>query len=166
MWQWHDSIWTKRRAEPVMWMDEELQPILTARVKKLLVLVPGTSWISGRPSIFFHPMSGGQVKNSMLVYFALTRTSYLVTEQVKFLNYLPGGQVKIFRFFYPWTALAFCRSKGGGSGLLNKNYPVWYMIAEQMIISILFDNDRTIYLEEVDRWGIIVGIAWIFILGP
>ena len=47
-------------------------------------------------------MSGGQVKNSMLVHFSLTRTSYLVTGQVKILMYLPGGQVKIFRFFYPW----------------------------------------------------------------
>ena len=71
-------------------------------VKKSLVLVPGTSWISGRTSIYFHPMSGGQVKNSMLVYSSLTRTSYLVTGQVKILMYLPGGQVKILRFFYPW----------------------------------------------------------------
>ena len=71
-------------------------------VKKSLVLVPGTSWISGRTSIYFHPMSGRQVKNSMLVYFSLTRTSYLVTGQVKILMHLPGGQVKIFRFFYPW----------------------------------------------------------------
>ena len=47
-------------------------------------------------------MSGGQVKNSMLVYFSLTRTSYLVTGQVRILMYLPGGQVKFFRFFYPW----------------------------------------------------------------
>ena len=37
----------------------------------------------------------------LLVYFSLTRTSYLVTGQVKFLMCLPGGQVKIFRFFYP-----------------------------------------------------------------
>ena len=49
----------------------------------------------------FYPMSGGQVKNSMLVYFSLTRTSYFVTGQVKILMYLPRGQVKIFRFFYP-----------------------------------------------------------------
>ena len=78
-------------------------PLTDARpgVKKSLVLVPETSWISGRTSIYFHPMSGGQVKNSMLVYFSLTRTSYLVTGQVKILMYLPGGQVKIFRFFYP-----------------------------------------------------------------
>ena len=46
-------------------------------------------------------MSGGQVKYSMLVYFSLTRTSYLVTGQVKILMDLPGGQVKNFRFFYP-----------------------------------------------------------------
>ena len=64
-------------------------------------LVPGTSWISGRTSIYFHPMSDGQVKNYMLVYFCLTRTSYLVTGQVKILRYLPGGQVKFFRFFCP-----------------------------------------------------------------
>ena len=50
-------------------------------------------------------MSGGQVKNYMLVYFSLTRTSYLVTGQVKILRYLPGGQVKFFRFFYPWYAI-------------------------------------------------------------
>ena len=74
-------------------------------VKKSLVLVPGTSWISGRTSIYFHPMSGGQVKNSMLVYFSLTRTSYLVTGQVKILMDLPGGQVKIFRFFYPCCSI-------------------------------------------------------------
>ena len=47
-------------------------------------------------------MSGGQVKNSMLVYFSMTRTSYLITGQVKILMYLPRGQVKIFRYFYPW----------------------------------------------------------------
>ena len=35
------------------------------------------------------------------IYFSLTRTSYLVTGQVKILMGLPGGQVKIFRFFYP-----------------------------------------------------------------
>ena len=46
-------------------------------------------------------MSDGQVKNSMLVYFSLTRTSYLVTGQVKNFMYLPGGQVNFFRFFYP-----------------------------------------------------------------
>ena len=46
-------------------------------------------------------MSCGQVKNSLIIYFFLTRTSYLVTGQVKILMYLPGGQVKIFRFFYP-----------------------------------------------------------------
>ena len=71
-------------------------------VKKLLVLVPGTSWISGRTSIYFHTKSCGQVKNSHIVYFSLTRTSHLVTGQVKILMYLPGGQVKFFRFFYPW----------------------------------------------------------------
>ena len=76
---------------------------MVSGVKKSLVLVPGTSWISGRTSIYFHPMSGGQVQNSMLVYFSLTRTSYLVTGQVKILMYLPRGQVKIFRFFYPWV---------------------------------------------------------------
>ena len=36
-----------------------------AGVKKSLVLEPGTSKISGRTSIYFHPMSGGQVKNSV-----------------------------------------------------------------------------------------------------
>ena len=46
-------------------------------------------------------MSCGQVKNSLIDYFSLTRTSYLVTGQVKILMYLPGGQVKIFRFFTP-----------------------------------------------------------------
>ena len=76
-------------------------------VKKSLVMVPGTSWISGRTSIYFHPMSGGQVKNSMFVYFSLTRTSYLVTGQVKIVMYLPGGQVKIFRFFYPYIKWYF-----------------------------------------------------------
>ena len=33
--------------------------------------------------------------------FSLTRTSYLVTGQVKSLMHLPRGQVKIFRIFYP-----------------------------------------------------------------
>ena len=41
----------------------------TPGVKKSLVLEPGTSKISGRTSIYFHPMSGGQVKNSAQVYF-------------------------------------------------------------------------------------------------
>ena len=40
-------------------------------VKKSLVLVPGTSNISGRTSICFHPMSGGQVKNSVQVYLKI-----------------------------------------------------------------------------------------------
>ena len=34
--------------------------------------------------------------------FPLTRINYLVTGQVQILMYLPGGQVNIFRFFYPW----------------------------------------------------------------
>ena len=42
------------------------------------------------------------MKNSMLVYFSLTKTSYLVTGQVKILMHLPRGQVQIFRFVYPW----------------------------------------------------------------
>ena len=46
-------------------------------------------------------MSCGQVKNSLIVYFSLTRTSYLVTGQVKILMYLPGGQVKFLDFFTP-----------------------------------------------------------------
>ena len=76
------------------------------RGKKSLVLVPGTSWISNRTSIYFHPMSCGQVKYSLIVYFSLTRTSYLITGQVKILMYLPGGQVKICRFFYPCILLS------------------------------------------------------------
>ena len=31
--------------------------------------------------------------------------SYLVTGQALTLMYLPGGQVKIFRFFYPCTCI-------------------------------------------------------------
>ena len=73
---------------------------LPAGVKKSLVLVPGTSWISGRTSIYFHPMSGGQVKNSMLVYISLTRISYLVTGQVKILMDLPEGQVIFLKIFF------------------------------------------------------------------
>ena len=46
-------------------------------------------------------MSCGQVKNSLIVYLSLARTSYLVTGQVKILMYLPGGQVKILDFFTP-----------------------------------------------------------------
>ena len=84
--------------------------LYNAGVKKSLVLVPGTSWISGRTSIYFHPMSGGQVKNSMLVYFSLPRTSYLVTGQVKIWMDLPGGQVKIFRFFYPCNGVVVSRN--------------------------------------------------------
>ena len=45
-------------------------PLVTG-VKKSLVLVPGTSKISGRTSICFHPMSGGQVKNSVQVYLTI-----------------------------------------------------------------------------------------------
>ena len=37
--------------------------LYTAGVKKSLVLEPGTSKISIRTSIYFHPMSDGQVKN-------------------------------------------------------------------------------------------------------
>ena len=40
-------------------------------VKKSLVLEPGTSKISGRTSIYFHSMSGGQVKNSVQVYLTI-----------------------------------------------------------------------------------------------
>ena len=39
--------------------------------KKSLVLKPGTSKISGRTSIYFHPMSGGQVKISVQVYLTI-----------------------------------------------------------------------------------------------
>ena len=38
---------------------------------ELLVLEPGTSKISGRTSIYFHPMSGGQVKISVQVYLTI-----------------------------------------------------------------------------------------------
>ena len=55
-------------------------------------------------------MSCGQVKNSLIVYFSLTRTSYLVTGQVKILMYLPWGQVKIFRFFYPCIEIDLMRN--------------------------------------------------------
>ena len=74
---------------------------INSRGKKITCPGAVTSGISDRTSIYFHPMSCGQVKNSMLGYFPLTRTSYLVTGQVKILMYLPRGQVKIFRFFYP-----------------------------------------------------------------
>ena len=40
-------------------------------VKKSLVLEPGTSKISGRTSIYFHPMSSRQVKNSVQVYLKI-----------------------------------------------------------------------------------------------
>ena len=78
---------------------------IQCRGKKSLVLMPGTSSISDRTSIYFHPMSCGQVKNSLIVYVSLTRTSYLITGQVKIFMYLTGGQVKIFRFFYPCNAM-------------------------------------------------------------
>ena len=45
--------------------------IIYTGVNKSLVLDPGTSWISGRTSIYFYPMSGGQVRNSAHVYFSL-----------------------------------------------------------------------------------------------
>ena len=44
--------------------------------------------------------------------FPLTRTSYLVTGQVQILMYLPGGQVNIFRFFYPCIVSQFMYSLG------------------------------------------------------
>ena len=53
-------------------------------------------------------MSDGQVKNYMLVYFSLTRTS-LETGQVKILRYLPGGQVNFLRFFYPCCDTIVCK---------------------------------------------------------
>ena len=40
-------------------------------------------------------------KFSARLFENILRTSYLVTGQVKIWLYLPGGQVKIFRFFYP-----------------------------------------------------------------
>ena len=97
----------------------------TPGVKRSLVLMPGTSWISGRTSIYFHPMSGGQVKISMLVNFSLTRTSYLVTGQVKILMDLPGGQVKIFRFFYPCTLITVHEVNHGFSLPLNWEWAWW-----------------------------------------
>ena len=42
-------------------------------------------------------MSCGQVENSLIVYFSLTRTNYLVTGQVKMLMYLP----EFLDFFTP-----------------------------------------------------------------
>ena len=66
-------------------------------------------------------MSGGQVKNSMLVYFSLTRTSYLVTGQVKILMYLPGGQVKIFRFFLPLLSMYTVPTRADRASRLRRN---------------------------------------------
>ena len=53
-------------------------------VKKSLVLEPGTSKISTRTSIYFHPMSDGQVKNYSARYnISLKAQCYLATGQVK-----------------------------------------------------------------------------------
>ena len=49
----------------------------------------------------FSPNVRRASKKFYALYFSLTRTSYLVIGQVKILMYLPGGQVKFFRFFYP-----------------------------------------------------------------
>ena len=53
-----------------------------AGVKKSLVLEPGTSKISIRTSIYFHPMSNGQVKNTVPGYMSLNAQHYLATGQV------------------------------------------------------------------------------------
>ena len=55
-----------------------------AGVKKSLVLEPGTSKISIRRSVYFHPMSDGQVKkNTVPDYISLNAQHYLATGQVK-----------------------------------------------------------------------------------
>ena len=41
-------------------------------------------------------------KSSARLFDNMFWTSYLATGQVKIWLYLPGGQVKILRFFYPW----------------------------------------------------------------
>ena len=70
-------------------------------------------------------MSCGQVKNTLIIYFSLTRTSYLVTGQVKILMYLPGGQVKIFRFFLPLTCpLKAKKTHGFNSCIIKSVYPL------------------------------------------
>ena len=76
-----------------------------AGVKKSLVLEPGTSKISFRTSIYFHPMSDEQVKkNTVPGYISLNAQRYLATGQVKIWVYLSAGQVNILRIFYPCKA--------------------------------------------------------------
>ena len=53
-----------------------------SRVKESLVLEPGTSKISIRTSIYFHPMSDGQVKNTVQGYISLNVQHYLAIGQV------------------------------------------------------------------------------------
>ena len=71
------------------------------RGKKKLALEPGTSKISIRTSIFFHPMSDRQVKNIVQGYISLNAQCYFATGQVKIKVYLSTGQVSISRFFTP-----------------------------------------------------------------
>ena len=65
-------------------------------------------------------MSCGQVKNSLIVYFSLTRTSYLVTGQVKSLMYffsfstsslklLHGFASNFVWMFLGWTPTKFVK---------------------------------------------------------
>ena len=56
---------------------------MCAGVKKSLVQEPGTSKISIRTTIHFHPMSVRQVKNTAQDYVSLNAQRYLVTGQVK-----------------------------------------------------------------------------------
>ena len=108
-------------------------------VKKSLVLEPGTSKISGRTSIYFHSMSGGQVKNSVQVYL----TKYISDKLIDFrtsknLTHLARGTSEILRFFYPWFSY-------------KRTSPEKYTrLPHSKVWVIMLTNDRT-FINKLNR---------------
>ena len=73
-------------------------------IKKSLVLVPGTSWISGRTSIYFHPMSGGQVKKLNASIFFLDKDKLFGNRTSKNFDAFARGTSEKFLIFLPLSA--------------------------------------------------------------
>ena len=61
--------YTPVKRRDVLWNGPVRPQLLVNTIS--LVLEPGTSKISVRTSIYFHPMSGGQIKNSVQVYLTI-----------------------------------------------------------------------------------------------
>ena len=73
------------------------------RGKKSLFLEPGTSKISIRTSIYFHPMSNGQVKKySTRLYFHECPQFFFCNRTSKNLGILVRRTSEHFKIFYPY----------------------------------------------------------------